>query len=113
MALKWWDRSNPLVSHVNPQTGTVAIQRDVAAKYCLGGQPTVSELTYSGGGGTAGSPTAAVNSWLNDSVQRIGLRARRAWTPARGRPWAAYNPPDANPPGHVRRRPREVHALKR
>ena len=37
VVLKWWDRSNPLVSHIDPQTGSVAIQRDLAAKYCATG----------------------------------------------------------------------------
>jgi uncharacterized protein YkwD len=100
VALKWWDRSNPLVSHVNPLTGTVALQRDVAAKYCLGGQPTVSELTYSGGGGTAGSPSAAANFWLNDPVQRIALLSPPGLDAGPGTAVGSpYNPPDANPAG--------------
>jgi len=100
VALKWWDRSNPLASHVNPQTGTVALQRDVAAKYCLGGQPTVSELTYSGGGGTAGSPSAAANFWLNDPAQRLALLHTPGLDAGPGiAPGSAYNPADPEPAG--------------
>jgi uncharacterized protein YkwD len=101
VALKWWDRSNPLVSHVDPQTGTVALQRDQAAGFCKAGtNPAVSELTYSAGGGTAGSPSAAVNAWLNDPVQRIALlRPPGLYAGPGMASGSAYNPPDADPAG--------------
>jgi len=101
VALKWWDRSNALVSHVDPQTGSVALQRDLAAGFCrTGSNPTVSELTYSGGGGAAASPSAAVNAWLNDPVGRIVLlRPPGPYVGAGMFPGSAYNPPDADPAG--------------
>ena len=101
VALKWWDRSNPLVSHVDPQTGSVALQRDQASGFCrTGTNPAVAELTYSAGAGAAGSPTAAVNAWLTDGTQRLVLlRPPGLYAGPGMAPGSAYNPPDPDPAG--------------
>ena len=101
VSLKWWDRSNPLVSHVDPQTGSVALQRDLASGFCrTGTNPAVGELTYSSGAGAAGSPTAAVNAWLTDGTQRLVLLRPPGLYAGPGMvPGSAYNPPDPDPSG--------------
>ena len=101
VSLKWWDRSNPLVSHVDPQTGSVALQRDQASGFCrTGTNPAVAELTYSSGAGAAGSPTAAVNAWLTDGTQRLVLlRPPGLYAGPGMAPGSAYNPPDPDPSG--------------
>ena len=91
----------PLVSHVDPQTGSVALQRDLAAGFCrTGTNPAVGELTYSGGGGAAASPSAAVNAWLNDPDAAPRAAAAAGADAGAGMvPGSAYNPPDADPAG--------------
>jgi hypothetical protein len=119
VVLKWWDRSNPLVSHIDPQTGSVAIQRDLAAKYCATGtNPVVGELTYSGGGNPVGNafapgaPTSAVNAWMNDPSQRTALLSPPGLETGPGdRRRVGLQPGRSESGGHVRRRARPVHTL--
>jgi len=121
VTLKWWDRTNPLVSHVDPQTGSVALQRDLAAGYCRTGKnPAVSELTYSGGGNPVGNafapgtPSTAVNAWMSDPSQRIALLRPPGLETGPGHGQGLGLQPRRPGAGrHLRRRLRPVHALKR
>jgi hypothetical protein len=103
VSLKWWSRTDGQASHFDPQTGTDPLKRDLAAGYCNGGSArsyATGEITYAGGGGSFGTPTAAVNWWLNDPPHRAallgppGLQTGPAIVPG-----SPFNPPDPNPAG--------------
>ncbi|MFI6145285.1 CAP domain-containing protein [Streptomyces sp. NPDC051109] len=71
--LKWWGPGKD--SHTNPQTGSTPGTRIKAAGYCPNPRSWgYAEITYTGWGGSAGTPNAAVNWWVN--VSTYGHRER-------------------------------------
>ncbi|MBO1414871.1 CAP domain-containing protein [Streptomyces sp. FH025] len=72
VALRWWGPGKD--PHTNPQTGSTPGSRIQAAGYCP--NPTswrFGEITYTGAGGAAGTPRAAINWWLNSPGHRAIL----------------------------------------
>ncbi|MEU7058168.1 CAP domain-containing protein [Streptomyces sp. NPDC046197] len=68
VSLKWWGPDKD--SHTNPLTRSTPSSRMRYAGYCAGQSFTPAEITYTGWGGTAGSPRAAFTWWVNSPTHR-------------------------------------------
>ncbi|MEU3469125.1 CAP domain-containing protein [Streptomyces sp. NPDC048387] len=84
--LKWWGPGKD--AHTNPRTGSTPQSRIKAAGYCPNPRSwAVAEIAYTGWGGAAGSPKAAVTWWMHSPGHRRvildgSLREYGSWAQA-------------------------------